>query len=123
MQSASTLICLCLLLAVASYPVFAAAAIVENARAEEKKEEEDEGVLKLASELSDVSEAKESDDVVPDVFEMERLSVPNEVEEDADVLVPARPRRRWRRINCGPPYGSRRRRRHPRPIYQPRLPY
>ncbi|VDM36302.1 unnamed protein product [Hydatigera taeniaeformis] len=123
MQSATTLICLCLLLAVASYPVFAAAAVVENARAEETKKDEDEGVLKLASELSDVSEAKESDDVMADVFEMERLSVPNEVEEDADFLVPARPRRRWRRINCGPPYGSRRRRRHPRPVYQPRLPY
>ncbi|VDM35488.1 unnamed protein product [Hydatigera taeniaeformis] len=88
MQSASTLICLCLLLAVASYPVFAAAAVVENARAEE----EDEAISRLASELSDMS-----DDVVPDVFEMESLSVPNEAEEDEDVLVPARPRRRRRR--------------------------
>ncbi|VDM35101.1 unnamed protein product [Hydatigera taeniaeformis] len=91
MQSASTLICLCLLLPSPSSLSHRILSLPPQRLWRMRKRG---GGRRESAEVGDVSDAEESDDVVADVFEMQSLGVSNEAEENEYVLIPAKPRRR-----------------------------
>ncbi|KAH9284477.1 hypothetical protein ECG_03018 [Echinococcus granulosus] len=110
MPSPPTLVCLFLLLSFTSHPVLTN--IVTDGGA----------LSKLKTDLSEVPDHPENDEVAVNVDQNEELDGPDEGDGREGGLMPAALRSRWRRINCGPRHGSRRSQRLPRPSHPPRLP-